>query len=134
MGRQVDTPGEGTGGYQDLNLVVQEKLLSELTIRFDQTSMMQSDTEVDGLLQCIILDSRKVELQIFFVHVKESSWIVLHTTKVDEILCSQAKTPDRRESINVQLERNWTNRMLEVEETLLDSQPVAKIRRVGTSS
>ena len=58
--------------------------------------MMQADTKVDSLLQGVVLDPRQVQLQIFFVHVKEPTGIIFHAAEVDEILgCQTRLSPGR---------------------------------------
>jgi len=93
VGRQIDTPGQRAGGHQDLNLVVQEELLSQLPVRLDQTGMMKSDAKVDGFLERIVLDPSQIELQVIFVHPQEPSRVVFHAAKVDQIFGSESGLP-----------------------------------------
>ncbi|KAH3673029.1 hypothetical protein WICPIJ_009915 [Wickerhamomyces pijperi] len=46
VSRQVDTPSQSRGSDKDLDLVVLEQSMTDLTVRVDQTGMMQPDTEL----------------------------------------------------------------------------------------
>jgi hypothetical protein len=60
--REVNTPGQSGSGYHDLHLILNKEFLAYLTITNVQASVMQGDTETQGLLQELVVHIREHSL------------------------------------------------------------------------
>jgi hypothetical protein len=60
--REVNTPGQSGSSYHDLHLVFNKQFLAYLTIATVQASMMQGDTETQGLLEELVVYLREHSL------------------------------------------------------------------------
>lgn len=55
-GWEVDTPGQRRGRHQDLDLLLDKEVFNDLAVALLETGMMHTHTELDRMLQVIVLD------------------------------------------------------------------------------